>query len=228
MVNDSDVKARELEYQRHEYRDTGQAAYLEPFLEPLEIDDGMSVLDVGCGSGYVNSYLARQYRLQRNIGLELELSTLQLAQQFSGDLGTIRWICASAEQLPVASASIDRLVCRGVIPLATVERVVEEFGRVLRPGGRAVMLLHSWTTYLGWVSADPRAWKRSMAGLLHFTLGAWFNLTGHQMRIRRRGHTFGQTFQSEFRMRRMLKQHGLHVSAARRSKEFLLYATKPL
>jgi len=205
---------------------SGREEYLTPFLAPLGIQDNSTVLDVGCGSGYVNAYLAARQKLRHNIGLDLELETVKLARQMNADAGTITWICASAEAVPLPDAFADSVVCRGVVPLATVNRVLAEASRLLRPGGTAVFLLHSWTYYLRWVSLDPRKWKRSVAGLLHFLLGLWFNLTGRQVRIVVGRHRISQTFQTEFRIRRLLWQQGMELYKVLREPEFLAYAVK--
>ncbi len=66
-------------------------------------------------------------------------------------------------------------------------------------------------------------WKRSAAGLLIFLLGLWFNLTGQQIQIRLGRHRVTQTFQTEFRIHRLLRQHGMSVYRVVREPEFVIY-----
>ncbi len=200
--------------------------YLAPFLAPLSITDGSVLVDIGCGGGYINSFVAARHRMSLNIGLDLDPQTMRLARDLNRQAQSVHWLCASAEALSLQSGSVDFLVCRGVVPLARVHRVLSEIGRIMKPGARAVILLHSWSFYLRWLSLHPRRWKRSAAGLLHFALGVWFNLTGQQLRVRWRGRPIGQTFQTEFRMRRLLRRYGLELERAVQRPEFVVYARK--
>src|SRR5204863_10163346 len=89
----------------------------------------------------------------------------------------VRWICASAESIPLPDASVDYIVSRGVLPLAHLDTVIGEIARILRPGGGIVLVLHSWTFYLKWLSVTNL--KKTVFGMFHF-------LVGHQ----REGGTF--------------------------------------
>jgi SAM-dependent methyltransferase len=226
MPKPSTVQKKDSEYHLSEWAESGQEQYLQPFLSPLHIEEGSSFVDVGCGSGYISAYLASRVRLRHNIGLDLDFDTVQLARRLNAEVNSVNWVCASAESVPLPSGFADTVVCRGVIPLAKVGAVVAETSRILRPGGKVVFLVHAWSYYLGWISLHPRKWKRSLAGLLHFSLGTWWNLTGHQLRIRRGTHYLGQTYQTEFRMRRLLRQYGMELQKSVRKREFLMYARK--
>jgi SAM-dependent methyltransferase len=215
-----------LQWHVVEYTHRGRAEYLEPLLAPLEIAEHSRFLDLGCGGGYVNGFLAAHNRLRCNIGLDLFPETVALARELNSGARPILWICGSAEAIPLPDDSMDVVVCRGVVPLATVEKVVAETARILRPGGRAVFLLHSWSFYLRWLSLDPRKWKRSLAGLLHFFLGIWFNLTGQQLRVRLGERRLGQTFQTVARMRRVLAKRRLRLYRVKGDPEFLVYFEK--
>jgi demethylmenaquinone methyltransferase/2-methoxy-6-polyprenyl-1,4-benzoquinol methylase len=99
---------------------------------------GMRVLDVAVGTGWVAS--AAQHILgtgNRIIGLDVSAGMLRAARRRLD----IPLIQAAAEALPVADASVDFVTMgyalRHVSDLAVVFR---EFHRVLRPGGRVLML----------------------------------------------------------------------------------------
>jgi SAM-dependent methyltransferase len=214
------------EWHRIEKERVLRPEYLTQLLKPLEIPDGCVFVDVGCGSGAINAFVSFAKNLNLNIGLDLEPDTVRLARELNPEATAVRWLCASAEAIPLGNASVDKLVCRGVVPLANVRNVISEIGRVLRPGGTGALLLHSWSFYLKWLSLHPARWKRSAAGLVHFTLGTWFNLTGQQVVLRLGRHRIGQTYQALYRMRRMLAEQGMRLYHVKRRPELLIYVVK--
>ena len=211
-------------YHRAEYADKRKGPYVPALIAPLQMREGAVFLDLGCGSGYVNAYVAENLKPSDNIGIDYEAPTIEMAKEFNKDVPSIRWMCASAENIPLPDASIDYIVCRGVVPLAHVDTVFNEIGRILRPGGKIVFLLHSWRFYPKWLSWTN--WKRNIFAGVHFAIGSWFNLTGMQIQIRTANHMIGQTWQSESRATSMLKKHGMHVFKMQKVPEFLVYAEK--
>ena len=213
------------EYHLNEWKSKIQGPYVPNLLAPLEIRPGADCLDLGCGSGYVNVHLAAR-GVKRNLGMDLFPETMEMARKLNRETPGIGWVCASAEAIPLPDASLDHVICRGVVPLAHVRKVMAEIARVLRPGGTAVLLLHRWDYYLHWFSLRPSQWKRAIAGLMHTAIGAWFNLTGMQVQWRIGGHLFGQTFQTVYRMKRITRPLGMEVYHAPQDKEFLVYVRK--
>lgn len=95
-----------------------------------------TVLDVGCGTGAITAELLRRYRRARVYGLDLAPAMLALARRRAPWLRTLRCICADAEALPVADASIDLVFSNLTLQWCEdLDRVFREFRRVLRPGG---------------------------------------------------------------------------------------------
>src|SRR5262249_32421243 len=116
---------------------------------------GMVVLDPMCGAGTI---LAEQVELARRRGAgwvtiwggDIERSSLLAAtanlKRLSPDL-LAQW---DARRLPLADASVDRIICNppcgrqlgdpdDIGPL--YQQAVREWNRVLKPGGRAVLLV---------------------------------------------------------------------------------------
>lgn len=95
------------------------------------------VLDVGCGTGYVTWQLQRLYPKATITGVDLAAPMLQRARQ-GGRFWQRNpvWICASGEQLPLPSASVDLVISNLMLQWCPDWlTLLGEWRRVLRPGG---------------------------------------------------------------------------------------------
>lgn len=109
---------------------------------PLLPDDvaGLDVIELGCGTGYVSSWLAR--RGARPVGLDNSPRQLATARRMQAEFG-IRFplVHADAERLPFACARFDLAISEyGAAVWCDPYRWVPEAARVLRPGGRLAFL----------------------------------------------------------------------------------------
>jgi SAM-dependent methyltransferase len=110
--------------------------------EPLGDRRG-PVIDIACGSGPMADRLAGWIGSDRSA---TELATATAA-------GRRPLIRCSATRLPVADRASDAVVCSMAMQvIQPVAAAIAEVGRVLRPGGRAVLLLPA-TGPLGWRDA---------------------------------------------------------------------------
>ena len=118
---------------------TGVSSYLARF---QEFQPGETVLELGSGGGLDTALLARKVGLSgKVIGLDLSLAMLQRAATGSkqAEISQVYFNQALAEELPVASGSVDWVVSNGIFNLSPEkERILEEIHRVLRPGGRVL------------------------------------------------------------------------------------------
>jgi ubiquinone/menaquinone biosynthesis C-methylase UbiE len=101
---------------------------------------GIEALDIGCGTGFLSLELAG--RGNRATGVDFAPAMLEEARRKASESGaTIRFEQADAEQLPFAAASFDLAVCRHVLwTLPHPEAAIDEWIRVLRPGGRLAVI----------------------------------------------------------------------------------------
>ena len=96
---------------------------------------GKTVLDLGCGGGFMSEALAR--RGAKVTGIDPAAPAIAIAQRHAaeGNLA-IRYLVASGERLPLPDQSIDHVVCVDVLEhVGDLGRVLDEIRRVLRPGG---------------------------------------------------------------------------------------------
>jgi SAM-dependent methyltransferase len=93
-------------------------------------------LSVGCGTGLFELILRREHGIDVGFGVEpaLGMATVARARGLEVHAGT-------AEALPLEAGSFDTVVMNGIPSYVDdLERAVSEAKRVLRPGGRLVML----------------------------------------------------------------------------------------
>jgi ubiquinone/menaquinone biosynthesis C-methylase UbiE len=97
-------------------------------------------LDVGCGTGFLAIELAK--RGHRVTGVDFAPAMVDLAREkaAASDL-TIRFEEADAEHLPFSSGSFDFVISRHLLwTLPHPEAAIEEWQRILRRGGRLVVV----------------------------------------------------------------------------------------
>jgi SAM-dependent methyltransferase len=104
---------------------------------------GEIVLDVGCGTGLDALIAARRVGPGgRVIGLDMTPAMLDGARGNAAAMGLhhVEWREGLMEALPLPDATVDVVLCNGVLNLSTRKsRALAEMRRVLRPGGRLAL-----------------------------------------------------------------------------------------
>ena len=102
--------------------------------------NGLDALDIGCGTGFLSLELAG--RGHRVSGIDFAPAMLAEARRKAAERDlAIRFEQGDAEQLPFAAGSFDLAVCRHLLwTLPHPEAALDEWIRVLRPGGRLVVV----------------------------------------------------------------------------------------
>jgi len=100
----------------------------------------LDALDVGCGTGFLTLELAA--RGHRVTGIDFAPAMIAEARRKAAERGlSVRLEEGDAEQLPFGAGSFDLVVSRHVLwTLTHPEAAVDEWVRVLRPGGRLAVI----------------------------------------------------------------------------------------
>jgi SAM-dependent methyltransferase len=103
---------------------------------------GQRVLDVGSGNGYVLSRYSQAGA--RTFGVDLTQTAVDLCRRrFQLQRVKGQFLVANAEDLPFSTASFDCVCSMGVLHhTPDTTRAVAEIRRVLKPGGRLILMLY--------------------------------------------------------------------------------------
>ncbi len=135
-------------------------------VEMLAPKPGEALLDVGCGDGALVAALAHAVETNGTVhGLDSSPDALPLAR-VRCPAGCFH--LGDAMALPFDDSSLDGVTASQVLCFVPdVDQALAEVARVLRPGGRAVILDSDWDT-LAWAASDRALMARAIA---RFTAG---------------------------------------------------------
>ena len=123
-------------------------------------------LDVGCGPGFLACELAREVG-ERGRVVAADASADMIAAagaraRREGVAAGVRFVLGDAAQLPFRSGAFDFVVAVQVYLYVTeLEQALGEAARVLRPGGRLVIVDTDWDSCV-WLTADRARHRRVM------------------------------------------------------------------
>jgi SAM-dependent methyltransferase len=134
-------------------------------LAELGLQAGERVVDVGCGPGYLCAEMAAAGAAV--VGVDPSPAMLALAERRGSGVELLR---GDALSLPVEDGRFDAAVSTQVYEyVADIEGALREVARVLRPGGRLLILDTDWDSIV-WRSSDDarmervlRAWEEHLA-----------------------------------------------------------------
>lgn len=117
--------------------------YLPYLLHRLDLQPGMTVVEVGCGSGaYTRLFASQLGERGAAIGIDANAQALVQAQEraeLEGWGEIAHFVAGSPEHLPLPDACADRVFCSSLLwRLSDPVAALREMRRVLRPGGKAL------------------------------------------------------------------------------------------
>jgi SAM-dependent methyltransferase len=173
--------------------------YIAEDYDFLDFPRGARVLDLGFGAGAQ----LRALKARGCVALGIEYGERQAKRGIELGLPVCR---ATAERLPIATGSLDGVICKVVIPYTNEARAVAEIARVLRPGGVARMSYHGAGYSLRYLLTDP-SWKRRIYGGRTLLNTFLYRATG----LRLPGFVGDTLFQSSRRLQRYYRGVGLEL-----------------
>jgi SAM-dependent methyltransferase len=106
--------------------------FIPPLLDAVDVSEGMSVLDVGSGPGYVSAAAAE--RGAKPTGVDFSKEMIAIAKK---KFPQVKFKEGDAQNLPFADSTFDRVLANfALLHLADPERAFAEAQRVLKPGGK--------------------------------------------------------------------------------------------
>ena len=114
-------------------------------VEAARVEPGMRVLDIACGTGEPAISLAALLAGDGEVvGVDLSPVPLKIAEERAAQRGSTNatFQLADAHHLPFSDSSFDCITSRlGVMFFSDLPRALAEMHRVLKPGGRATLLV---------------------------------------------------------------------------------------
>ncbi len=113
---------------------------------PQSASAELSILDVGCGAGFLTNDLGKAgFKVT---GVDLSESSLEIAKKYDHS-HCVKYLPANAYQLPFSNASFDVVTCMDFLEhVESPKDVVNEISRVLKPGG--LFIFHTFNR--NWIS----------------------------------------------------------------------------
>ena len=95
-----------------------------------------TIVDLGCGTGYLSRAMAQRFRKAQVIGVDIAAGMCAVAHAQRGWFSRQRYICADVHNLPLATQSVDLVVSNFMLHWATdIKAIILEIARVLKPDG---------------------------------------------------------------------------------------------
>ena len=131
-------------YDEHAYLQREIADRLFERLDYIKVQP-QRILELGCGTGYVTQKLLAHYPESSVVALDLADGMCRYAQRqipqptlmarMFGKRAPTSFVCANAEQIPLADESMDFVISNLTLQWCDVEKVSGEAMRVLKPNG---------------------------------------------------------------------------------------------
>jgi MPBQ/MSBQ methyltransferase len=116
-------------------------------LDLLNVERRHRVLDVACGRGKSSFIVRCMYPEATVVGVDLLEQNIQVARTLFDKIGNLSYVAGNAMALDFPDASFDRVMClEAAFEFPDRAQFLHEACRVLRPGGRLIVVDFAWNT----------------------------------------------------------------------------------
>lgn len=119
-------------------KQTQDSEHLEQIMHFLPIKDGMKVLDLGAGSGYLSFPIAKRNAACEIVGLDIVANTLAANRVRAEKEGVrnLSFVCYDGIDFPFEANSFDMVITRYALHhFPDIDHSISEVARVLKTGG---------------------------------------------------------------------------------------------
>lgn len=130
---------KSFEEQKFYSKQTTDQKHLNKILDILDIKDNNTILDLGCGTGFLSFPIAKSNEKAEIIGLDIVEETLKRNSKKAVDdkINNIKFVSYDGIKFPFKDNSIDLIVTRYVAHhFPDIDDKFKEINRVLKKGGK--------------------------------------------------------------------------------------------
>ena len=118
----------------------GNIRKIQRAFQQIEIEKINTVLELGCGVGFVAAYLAESYNFVV-YGTDYDADQIRIAKELQPKMEQLQFQVEDATRLSFADSSIDLVLAQNVFHhIPEWEAAIQEIARVLRSGGYVIWL----------------------------------------------------------------------------------------
>ena len=167
---------------------------------PAVLETDREILDIGCGIGQT---LVALHTGAHRVGVDVDEEAVRYGLDHFPEL---RLLVAQGDRIPFPDEVFDLVYSRVSLPYMNIPRVVREVRRVLRPGGRFWMTMHTREHVIQFMGGRSTALASLYYGYVMLN-GYLFKHLGVLVPL---GHRY-ESWQDEPAMSRLLARHGFTV-----------------
>ncbi len=144
--------------------ETEHSGVVAAVLAQLDVRPGEQILDLGCGNGWATRLLAKAAPGASAIGVDVSPKMIARAEELHSLTIRARYEVATFENLGLRSGRFDRVFSMEALYYAVdLERALSEAQRVLKPGGRADVIVDFFSE-----SPTTRNWPEKTGLSMHY------------------------------------------------------------
>ena len=177
-------------------RQTQDTAHLIRILSFINIEDGMKLLDLGTGSGYLSFPIAKNHPGCDVAGLDIVSTALEANRTRARKEGipNLSFVCYDGIDFPFEAGVFDLVVTRYALHhFPDIEHSISEVSRVLKPGGKLFISDPCPNACDTERFVDDYMQLKKDGHIKFYTMEEWKDICG------RHGLAFADSFQSSIR-----------------------------